>query len=67
VTHCQALQVFPDVSQVSLHKTINSTQLFIAVPAGSRGVTVAFNFINERTVASETVNLLDVPFDSSDG
>jgi hypothetical protein len=62
MTHRQALQGFPDMSQISLHKTMKSTYLFIAVPAGSREVTITFNFISERTVLSsnlfgETENL----------
>jgi hypothetical protein len=31
-------------------KTIKLTYLYTTVPAGSREVTVAFNFISERTV-----------------
>jgi hypothetical protein len=50
MTCLQALQGFPDKSQVSLHKN-NKTILpfFLAVPAGSREMTFAFNFKNERT------------------
>jgi hypothetical protein len=48
----QALQGFPYASQVSIHKKQKKQNLtfFIAVPAGSREVTIAFNFINERSV-----------------
>jgi hypothetical protein len=51
MAHRQALQGFPDMSQESLHKNnkINSP-FFFAVPVGSWEVTVAFNFVGERTV-----------------
>jgi hypothetical protein len=49
-THRQALQGFPDTSQVSLHKN-NKINLFKdSSSAGIREVTVAFNFISERSV-----------------
>jgi hypothetical protein len=50
MTRRQALQHFPDTSQVSLHKIINQLTFFIVVPAESREVTVALNFVSERTV-----------------
>jgi hypothetical protein len=52
MTHHQALQGFTD-SQVSLHENNKiNFPFFIAVPAGKRKVTVAFNFISKRTVIS---------------
>jgi hypothetical protein len=51
MTHRKALQGFPDTSQASLHiKIIKSTSLFFfsAVPARTREVSDAFNFISER-------------------
>jgi hypothetical protein len=50
MTHRQALQDFPNTSQVSLHKNNKINLPKEAVPAGSQEVTVAFNFISERTV-----------------
>jgi hypothetical protein len=51
MTHRLALQGFADTSRVSLHKN-NKINLpfFLSVPAGSRKVAVALNFISERTV-----------------
>jgi hypothetical protein len=51
MSHHQELKGFPDTSQVSLHKN-NKVNLpfFVADPAGSREVTVAFNFVSECTV-----------------
>jgi urea transporter len=44
-------QGFPDTSQVLLRKNNKiNLSFFIAVPAGSWEVTVAFNFISERTI-----------------
>jgi hypothetical protein len=53
MTHRHALQGFSGTSQVSLDKN-NKNQLtcIITVPAGSQEVTVAFNFISERTVGT---------------
>jgi hypothetical protein len=48
--HRQVLQRFPDTSQVSLHKNHKINLPWKAVPPGSREVTVAFNFISERSV-----------------
>jgi hypothetical protein len=50
MTHLQALQGFPDTSHASLHKNNKIIWCSTTVPAGIREVTVAFNFISERTV-----------------
>jgi hypothetical protein len=50
MTHRQALQGFPDMNQVSLHINNKINLFFFAAPAGRWELTVAFNFIGERTV-----------------
>jgi hypothetical protein len=57
-THCQALQGFLDTSQVSLHKNNKINSPLFCSSAGSREMTVAFNFINERTVYDGCLSLL---------
>jgi hypothetical protein len=49
MTHRHALQGFLGTNHVSLHK---KTSTCVAVAAGSREVTVRFNFISVHTVAS---------------
>jgi hypothetical protein len=48
MTHRLALQGFPDTSQTSLKQNILTYNT--AVPARSREVTAALNFISKRTV-----------------
>jgi hypothetical protein len=54
MSHRQALQGFLDKSQALLHANnkINSP-FFVAVPAGSPELVVAFNFISERIVQTK--------------
>jgi hypothetical protein len=61
MAHRQALQGFPDTSQVSLHKNNKiNFPFFIAIAAGSGEVAVAFNFISEHTV--QYLQLVSVKF-----
>jgi hypothetical protein len=50
MTHRNALQGSPDISIVPQKQ--NQITFVIAVPAGNREVTIAFNFISEHTVLS---------------
>jgi hypothetical protein len=50
IIHRQVLQSLPIRVKYRSIKTIKATYLFVAGPTGNREVTVAFNFISERTV-----------------
>jgi hypothetical protein len=50
VTHRQALQGFPDMSQVALHKNNKINLPIHSSPCREPEVTIAFNFISERTI-----------------
>jgi hypothetical protein len=52
MTHRQALQVFPYISQASLNKINKFSLRTSAVPVGIWYVTVSSKFISERTVYS---------------
>jgi urate oxidase len=49
--HCQALQNFPYMSQISFHKD-NKTNWVTEINAEDWEVTFSFNFISKRTVPS---------------